>query len=54
MGKTRKVLSYPGSKVISVHYAGRFTSIEGNDKGVHVCGFSAVQQESRPSCVSHH
>lgn len=47
----RKVLSFPGSKVISVHYSNWSTSKEGKDKGVHECGFSAVQQENRPSLV---
>lgn len=45
------MLSFPGSKVISVHYSVRSTSKEGKDKGVRVYGSSVVQQESRPSLV---
>lgn len=48
----RKVLSFPGSKVISVHDSDRSASKEGKDKGVHGCGFSAVRHESRPSLVA--
>lgn len=47
----RKVLSFPGSKVVSVHDSDRSASEEGKDKGVHGCGFSAVRHESRPSLV---
>lgn len=47
----RKVLSFPGSKVISVHDSDRSASKEGKDKGVHGCGFSAPRQLSRPSLV---
>lgn len=42
------VLSFSCSKVISVHYSGQSISKEGRDKGVHVCGFSVVRQDSRP------
>lgn len=47
----RKVLSFPGSKVISVHDSDRSASKEGKDKGVHGCGFSALRHKSRPLLV---